>query len=344
MYVMGSSILAVSDVLLLMAKRISIEDKLAKLRELEDAPLSTNVIKELSKVLSGANNVLVARAAQVVERRRITDLIPNLIAAFDCFMNKPTRADKGCLAKTAIIEALDNLSYDCDDIFLQGIHHVQKEPSYGGTVDTAATLRGKCAFALARIGYAEVLFELTSLLMDPEPQARIAAVKAIAYLARVESELLLRMKVMAGDQEPNVLGECFSGLLSINPERSMSFVSRFLTSNNPLIVEEAALALGESRKAHAFEILRNYREGSIMKPDFQEILLLSIALTRLDEAFEYLIDVISNEHRNNAVAALKALRVFYANDDLRTRIHKAVVSRNDAMVSKAWYMLRARAN
>ena len=327
-----------------MAKRISIEDKLAKLRELERATLSTNIIKELSKALSGANNVLVARAAQVVEKRNVTDLIPNLVAAFDRFMSKPTKADKGCLAKMAIIEALDNLGYDDEYIFLRGIHHIQEEPVYGGLVDTAANLRGKCAFALARIGYTEVLFELTSLLMDAEPPARIAAVKAIAYLARIESELLLRLKVLAGDQEPNVLGECFSGLLSINPGRSMSFVSEFLNSDDPLIVEATAFALGESRQTDAFEILRNYRENNIINPDFRETLLLSIALTRLDEAFEYLIDVIGNEHRDNAVAALKALKIFSANDDLCTKIHKAVVSRNDAIVSKTWHMLRASAN
>ena len=324
-----------------MAKRLSTEEKLAKLRELENATLSKDVIKELSKVLSGANNILVARAAQIVERRIITDLIPNLVAAFDRFMSKPPKADKGCLAKTAIIEALDNLGYDGENIFLQGVHHVQREPVYGGTVDTAANLRGKCGFALARIGYAEVLFEMTSLLMDPEPQARIAAAKTIAYLARPEGELLLRLKVLAGEQESEVLGECFSGLLSINPARAIGFVSEYLNSDEPLIVEEAALALGESQQAKAFEILRHYRENNIIKIDLQEILLLSIALTRLDEAFEYLIDVIGNEHRDNAIAALKALKSFYANDDLCARIHQAVVSRNDALISRTWNVLRA---
>ena len=116
----------------------------------------------------------------------------------------------------------------------------------------------------------------------------------------------------------------------------MSFVSGFLTSNDPLIVEEAALALGESRKKEAFEILRNHREKSMIKSDFQEMLLLSIALTRLDEAFEYLIDVIGNEHQDHPIAALKALKIFYANDDLRMRIQQAVVSRNDEMISRTW--------
>ena len=319
-----------------MTKRQSTADKLARLRELESASLSSNIIKELGKVLSAANSILVARSAQVVENRRITELIPNLVAAFNRFMNKPSKADQGCLAKTAIIETLNHLDYDDDDVFLQGIHHVQKEPAYGGSIDTAANLRGKCAFALARIGYTEVLFELTTLLMDPEPQARIAAVKAVAHLARLESELLLRMKILVGDQEPNVLGECFSGLISINPERSLSFVGTFLSSHDHLIAEAAAFQLGESRKARAFEILCNYRQNNIINSEFHEVLLLSIALTRLDEAFQYLIDVIADEHRGNAVSALKALKIYAYDDDLCTRIHKAVESRNDVMVSEAY--------
>ncbi len=104
-----------------MAKRQSTEDKLAKLRELESASLSTNEFKELGKVLSGANSVLVARAARVVSKRRITDLISNLVTAFNRFMNKPPKADQGCLAKTAIIEALDHLDYHGLDVFLSGI-------------------------------------------------------------------------------------------------------------------------------------------------------------------------------------------------------------------------------
>ena len=319
-----------------MARRSSTEAKLVQIRQLEAIPLSANVIKELDKILSGANSVLIARAAQVASRRHITDLIPNLAAGFNRLMNKSAKADQGCLAKTAIVEALDNLDYNGDDLFLQGLHHIQKEPAYGGPKDTAAALRSKCAFALARIGDAEVLFELTPLLMDPEPQARLAAVKAVAHLACRESELLLRLKALASDKEPDVLGECFSAIIRINPLRSLSFVGEFLTANDHLIAESAAFALGESRQGGALEILRRHRENNIIRAEFQEVLLLSIALTRLDEAFEYLIDVIVDEQRGSAASAVKALKVYPYDDERCAEIRKAVVSRNDVMVSQAY--------
>lgn len=91
--------------------------------------------------------------------------------------------DKGCLAKEAIIEALDNLGYDDDAIFLQGIGYFQIEPAYFRPVDTAAILRGKGAFALVRIGCSQIVLELVDLLTDPVPQARIAAVKALTGIS-----------------------------------------------------------------------------------------------------------------------------------------------------------------
>ena len=157
---------------------------MVRLRELEKTPLSEDVIAEIRKTLSGKNNVLVARAAQVAERRNILDLIPELVKAFGRFMNNPIKTDKGCLAKNAIVEALDSLGYDGKDIFLQGIRHIQ-----------------------------------------------------------------------------------------------------------------------------------------------------------FDEAFEYLIDVVNNEHKSKAIAALEGLKIFQTNDVLRARIEEAVESHSDDTIREAWYTL-----
>lgn len=320
------------------ARRASIEDKLTRISELENSLPSDDATAELRKVLSGANSLLLARAAKVALRCGLADLIPNLVTTLDRLLNKPAKSDPGCLAKLAIAEALDHLESDGADVFLRGIRHVQPEPVYGGSVDTAAEFRGRCGCALARIGYSEALFELTSLLMDPEPQSRLSAARAVAHVGGSESELLLRMKVLAGDEEPNVLGECFSGLLSVNPDRSIDFVSDFLDSDDTAIVEEVVLALGESRTMRAFEILCNYREDNIVDPELREPLLLAMALTRCEEAFEYLLDVIGEEHTENAVAAVTAMHVFHTDDKRRNKIHDAVRRRDESLVTQTWEM------
>ena len=47
---------------------------------------------------------------------------------------------------------------------------MQKEGSFGPPVDVAAELRGVCALGLVKIGYGDVLVELTDLLADVEPR------------------------------------------------------------------------------------------------------------------------------------------------------------------------------
>lgn len=318
-----------------MARRHSLEEKLAKLRSLEADPFSAENKRELGKALRGANNALAAKAADIAAKYGLTDLIPDLIAAFERFMDKPERTDKGCLAKLAIVDALNKLDYGETDIFLQGIHHVQMEPVYGGRIDTAANLRGNCGLALARLAYADALFELTALVMDPELQARRAAAKALTYVAREECELLLRMKALAGDREPDVIGDCLSGLMELAPERSTGFVASFLDSADLFVAEGAAIALAESRMPEALEILRDRFEKSI-SPEFKQMLVLPIALTRLDDAFNFLLEVVSDAYRDTAAAAVEALKIYGANDQRRARIQQAVVSRDDPAVSEAY--------
>ncbi len=72
-----------------------------------------------------------------------------------------------------------------------------------------------------------------------------------------------------------------------------------------------------------------------MNPDFQDMLLMPIAVTRLEEAFEYLMDVIETGGRVSAVAAVKAAKI-YGDDRHLSRIHEAVTSRDDEKATEAF--------
>jgi hypothetical protein len=315
-----------------MAQKLSTEETLARLGKLTKTSLTDDDVKDIQKALSSANNVIVAKAAKVVADGRLMALLPQLIQAFERFMDKPAKTDKGCFAKIAIVEALDVLEYPASEIFRQGIRHVQMEPIYGGQQDTAANLRAKCALALARREVVDIFFELIPLLTDPEPQPRLDAVKALTYLNEEKSELLLRLKVLTGDAEPQVLSECFAGLMSIAPERSVPFVAGFLSSSDLLIAEGAALALGESRSSEAFNILRKHWEDTLDQ-DVKTMLILPMALSRCEEAFNFLLDVVHYEYRTYAAAAVSALKVHKNDEHQRQKIHQAVKERDDPMVS-----------
>lgn len=319
-----------------MAKRDVTKEKLMALKELEEAPRNQEMEKKLRKTLAGKNNILVAKAAEIVAKRGIADFIPALLTAYDRFLENPCKNDRGCQAKEAITAALDDLEYDQNDFFLQGIKYRQYEPAYGRSVDTAAVLRGRCGFALVRLGCPDVVFELTDLLADPEPQACIAAARALSGISGDISEPLLRLKVGLSDNEKDhqVVAECLYVLVQINPDRSMGFVERFLNSRDIIIAENAAFAIGESRQAEAFELLRRHREKS-RDPEFQDMLLTPMAVTRLEEAFDYLIDIIENGSRDSAVAAVNAVKIF-GDGSHRSRTRQAVTSRNDEGISEAY--------
>ena len=196
------------------AKR-SLEDTLADLHQLRADPLSATSIATLRHVLGGKTSHAVAKAAQIAGEFEIAALTADLAAAFDRLMVNPAKSDPGCRAKAEIADALYRIGSDDAAVFLRGIRHVQMEPVWGGRVDTATALRGACALGLVRMNYPDALSELADLLADPETPARVAAARAVAYSENDNGVPLLRLKVLVGDPESEVVSECLVGLLKL---------------------------------------------------------------------------------------------------------------------------------
>jgi hypothetical protein len=64
-----------------------------------------------------------------------------------------------------------------------------------------------------------------------------------------------------GDQEPEVLGQCFSSLLSLSPGSARPFIQRFLTYGDEAVSAEAAAAFAASREPEAIEMLKLFWMG-----------------------------------------------------------------------------------
>ena len=71
-----------------------------------------------------------------------------------------------------------------------------------------------CAIGLVNGAHPDKLRTLLPLLIDKEWQARSGGVRAIGVEGSEAAILLLRFKAMTGDENPEVLQECFSALLS----------------------------------------------------------------------------------------------------------------------------------
>ncbi len=270
---------------------------------------------------------LLAQAARLVGKHELTSLTPDLVNAFERGLEKPD-TDPNCLAKCAIAETLYRFTYSDEALFLQGIRHVQMEPVWGGQVDTAPELRGLCALGLVRMNYPDVLVELADLLADPEPPARIAAARAIAYSENPQGIPLLRLRARVGDR-PEVLAECLAALLNLDPSGSLSFVVPFLDHPETQVQELVALALGESRLASVFDDLQQWWQRTRIA-ELRSIGLLAIATLRSDPAFEFLLSLVTTGSLKDAKDAVEALSIYRRDDHLWNRVCQIIEERDAA--------------
>jgi len=318
-----------------MAKSRKLESLLAQLEQIRPNPTTSEAMLLLRQLLTSKQPVAIAQAAKLIAEAEHYDLIPDLVAAFEWAMTKPSEQDPGCTAKLKLADALYRLNYSNEDLFLRGIRHVQRNPVWGGSDDTAAPLRSVCALGLVRMNYPDVMSELADLLADPEPDARIGAARAIAYTGNLSGVPLLRLRIKLGDSAP-VLSDCFLALLHLSPTQSSIDLVRSFLAIQPQAerrestesAEAAALAFGESRLSEAFEILRTWWH-SIDIPELRQTGLIAIALLRNDEAISFLLSLIQGGDLVDAKDSITALRVYREDRALWQRVRERIEQRGE---------------
>ncbi|MDA1013593.1 MAG: HEAT repeat domain-containing protein [Planctomycetota bacterium] len=316
-----------------MAKRSSLDDQLRRLAELRDAPDSDDIEAQLEQALR-APNIVAAEAAKLIGELELRSMEEPLLAAWHHFLEDPIKRDAGCTAKTAIIEALNRISFDDPDFYCTGMHYTQLEPAWGTPEDTAVNVRGGCAFGLAVSIVAtntEKLIAITDLLADQCRVARAHAARALADTGRREAIPILRLKVHCGDSDPNVIGGCFAALVQLDAEDSVSLIAGFLVSRNEDLMYEAAAALGEARHPKAVNALIQAHRRSI-DADIRRAILISVGLSREPRAVEYLVGLIEKQEAESEIA-LEALSPSRFYPDIRDRTRVAVAATGNTRFS-----------
>lgn len=314
-----------------MAKRSSLDDKLAAMRDWRDRPESAELIADLRKALGDRSNFVASAAAAIVGERRFAALAPALESAFDRFLVDPAETDKLCRAKLAAVEALEKLEHPDADAFLKASRHVQMEPVWGSRVDTAAPLRAAGLVGLTRVNPPGLAYLLVDALTDPERDVRMAAALALGAVGSEGAVLTLRLKCRLGDQDAEVLSECLHGLLIASPREQMGFVEEFLDPDDPLHCEAAALALGKSRPPEALGPLRRAWERAGADSS-GETILLAIAMLRTSSAVDFLLALVAGESEPSARMALSALKIHRHDPALVDRVARAVAKNGRPVV------------
>jgi len=298
--------------------------KIADLNELRSGPDIASKVKYLREGLADRSSHVVRKSAELSAELGKVELRPELLTAYARMFVNPLKKDPGCLAKTAIAEALVKL--DCQDIdsCRQGIRYQQYEPVWGGQQDTAAQLRAVCAVGM--LGCAtcmEAINAFADLLADPCKPARIGAARAISGLGSWEGVPLLRLKLQLGDEDAEVVGECCSALLAIAPDDGVDLVTRLLSSKQSDLRIQAALALGESRSQPAFEPLCACWQAE-REPSLRGMLLTCIGLLRSTESREFLVSLIRGPDATEAADAIQALAPYSMIDEVCQQVADAV--------------------
>jgi HEAT repeat protein len=309
-----------------MAKPRGVDAKLRRLQAIRAEPITPRLVTELREALADKSNFVCAEAAEIAGERGLTELVPDMAESFRRFLEDAAETDKTCRAKIAIVEALHKLDADEEDVYRIAIRHVQPEGRWGGSDDTAAPLRALAAFALVRINPRDLMVLLADLLADPEKVARSGAAKALGASGAMAAVPLLRFKARVGDEEPEVIVECLTGLLTADSEVSLPFVGEFLDADDE-VAEGVALALGESRRLAAFDILKAHWPRARMSESLGRVVLLAMAITRQPAALEFLFGVLADANEPTAKAAMSALAIYRHNPAVRDRAKELVAKK-----------------
>jgi hypothetical protein len=284
------------------------EEQIAALEELRQQPEDARV-GPLRKALAHRNNFLVAKAADLAREFRMTQLMPELLSAFDRFFQNPEKSDPQCWAKNALSRTIAALEHQEHEVFLRGMGHIQMEPVWGGSSDTAGTLRATCAFALVQcrsLTEKDLLEHLVELFGDKDKTVRAEVVRAVEQVGSQSASLLLRLRAVLGADEPEVLGACYSGVLRIEGVRAIPWVQRFLAAGDDSAAE-AALALAGTHSVEGFLVLRECLAKAV-DPWWHSVVLSAMSLTRQDEAVAFLLDLVRSESLDAEPAMAAVLR------------------------------------
>jgi hypothetical protein len=317
----------------------SFERELAQLESMSGRVLDAGDVERVRRALHHANNYLVAKAARIVADHVLSDLLPEVLDAFERFFVDPVQNDPQCWAKNALVKALVKLECREASVYLRGLRHTQEEPVWGGQSDTAGALRATCAHALVAcdgLSEAQLLDLLLEPLVDTDKTVRMEAARAIGHVGGLSAHLVLKLRVLLRKEDPEVLGACFSALLSMDRSdktATIALVADFLDDVEESAAE-AAFALAETHQPEALAALVARR---IKGADawLASALDHAIVLTRLPEGMEFLLNVIGGDPRQ-AASALEAISRVHNSAEVRARVAAAVARSENERVMAAY--------
>lgn len=303
-------------------KKLEVDAHIAMLRAIESHSRSPKSREIVRTGLRSPSFLVAACAARIVRDQALEGMAADLEATFRRFLSGPATDDPGCQAKVATIEALDYAEHRDAQPFLDATSYFQFEAAWGPPVDTAVGLRARGVLALGRLDYSDLSIVAGTLLADPASAVRQAAAEALAasHHRNVAGLLLLRWRM--GDDDPLVIMACMNALVSIAPDEAMPRLRSALFSTDQDHSEAAGLALAQSSREDALDVLLEHLQQA---PDAagRTRSLRFVALHRSDRALDAMLEVIAKSNHADAAVAIAALAPRRFDPGVRERAQQA---------------------
>jgi len=283
-----------------------IEAQLAALDAATALPASSDAMAALRAALRDGPALVVARVAKIVREHALEGFDADLVGAFDRLLVDPIKTDPSCQGKLAVLEALDFGAYGDAAPFFAATRHVQLEPAWGPPVDTAVGVRARGVLALARLMHPDLSLVAGMLLADAASPVRQAAAEALAASGDRAQAGALALRWTIGDDDPLVVLACMNGLLLLAPDHALPRLRQALHGGEDGARELAALALGQSTRAEALDVLLAHLEEAPRASE-RAPTLRALGLQRNERALAALLRVAATGTVPDAEAALAGL-------------------------------------
>jgi HEAT repeat protein len=263
-------------------------------------------------VLEGALSVreprLSLQAAKLIAAHGVRELEPALARAYREFAGAHASRDPGCLAKQALVAALDTLEHLDAELFAEAAGYVQLERLKGGPRDTAAGVRARGLLGVARLGHRDLLPILGVALADRDGNVRLSAARAAGHRGQRDAAGLLLLRLGVGDTDTEVASECLRALFALAPELAKRHAARALQGDDEQMRDWTLHALGTAPDDSAIELLaEELATRSLTQARAQVIEALGLSLRPRARAL--LLELVSGERTSDARAALGALAI-----------------------------------
>jgi hypothetical protein len=276
----------------------------------------------LATALASRDQQAVQQAAKLIAAHTLSEHEQALQQAYRELSGERAGSDPGCLAKEALLQALDALEHTDGELFAGAASYIQLESGKLKGRDSAGRVRARAVLGLARLGHQDLLLILGARLGDDDASVRLSAARALAHRQQRDGAGLLLLKLAVGDTEAEVLVEALRGLFTLAPDFALP-CARSLLGRGEEASALALRALGTAASDAAIELLETELATRALASDRREVIdALGLSLRPL--ARESLLGLLRSGRSSDAEAALAALSIHRYDPRLVEQVREAV--------------------